>query len=172
VSESRPTEGDVRREDAFNAAKAAFSFYGGYFKSVAEEIGLEKAISLHAKQAEFFDVLLVEMLRERLGDKEIDLGVFASARSEALAVLGITARIEEAPNSITLGVRRCPLYEGLRMAGVEHATIEAMCRRGVELGYARISEAFPRVSGVLKFRLAPEEACLEDFTTAATTAES
>ncbi len=157
------TEGDMMKEDAFNAAKAAFSLYGGFFKDMAEEVGLEKAVSLHAKQSAAFDALLVGMIKERLGDGEIDLGTFASVRSEALAALGMTTQIGEAPNLLTLGVQRCPLYEGLRMAGLEHATIEEMCRQGTVLGYAEFNTAFPRLSGCLKFRPVADQPCVEEF---------
>ena len=75
-------------------------------------------------------------------------------RAEALEAPGMTARVEEAPGTVTIGARNCPLYDGLRMAGVEHATIGAMRRRGVGLGYARLAEALPRLSG----RLSPNPA--------------
>jgi hypothetical protein len=150
-------------ENVYRAAAAAFSLYGGFFKDVVQETSLERAVSLHAKQGEAFDAMLVGMIRERLGGKELDLRTFACARAEALEVLGMTAQVEEAPGSVTIGVQNCPLYDGLRMAGVEHDTIEAMCRRGVDLGYAKLAEAFPRLSGCLKFRAAPDQPCVEEF---------
>jgi hypothetical protein len=79
-------------------------------------------------------------------------------------MLGMNIEIDEAPSSVRLGVRRCPLYEGLRMAGLEHDTVEAMCKRGVDLGYARLNQAFPRLSGALYFRPTPDQPCVEEFT--------
>lgn len=64
---------------------------------------------------------------------------------------------------MTVTVGPCPFYEGLRAAGLDHATVEAMCQRGVALGYAKLSQAFPGFSGVLRFRAAPGQPCVEEF---------
>lgn len=151
-------------DDVFSAAKAAFSLYGGLFRDVANEFGLEKALTLHARQAEAFDTVLANLLKIQLSEKHLDLKTFGSARSEALRVLGITVRIDEDANSIRVGVGPCPLYEGLQAAGLAHATIEAMCQRGVDLGYARLAEAFPGLSGSLQFRRSQDQRCVEVFT--------
>ncbi len=160
------TEGGAfnQGENVFNAAKAAFSLYGGLFRDVAHEFGLDKALAIHARQAEAFDAVLVDLLKKRLGERQLELKTFASARSEALRVLGITVRIDEDPSSLRVAVGPCPLYEGLRAAGLPHTTIEAMCQRGVDLGYARLAEAFPGLSGSLQFRRSPDQPCVEEFT--------
>jgi hypothetical protein len=151
-------------KDAFSAARVAFSCYGGLFKDVASEFGLEKALALHARQAEAFDATLVDLLKKRLGEERLDLKTFASARSEALRMIGIEAWSEEDPRSIRICEGPCPLYEGMRAAGLAHSTIEAMCQRGVDLGYARLGEAFPGLSGRLQFRRSPDQPCVEEFT--------
>jgi hypothetical protein len=151
-------------EEAFNAAKAVFSLYGGLFSGVVREYGLEKALALHAKQAEAFDAVLADLLRKRLDGKRLDLEMFASARSEALRILGIAAQADGGPGSLKVLVGACPLYEGLRAAGLTHGVVEAMCRRGVDLGYARLAEAFLGLSGSLQFRSGPDQPCVEEFT--------
>jgi len=153
----------MTNEVAFNAAKAALSLYGGFFKDVVQEIGLEKAVSLHAKQGEAFVALLVQMTRARLGDKTLDLNTLASVYSEAMAVFGMTPQIEEAPNSVTLGWRQCPIYEGLRMAGLEHDTIEAMCKGWADVEQAQLNKAFPQLTVAAKFRPAPDQPCVQEF---------
>jgi hypothetical protein len=78
--------------------------------------------------------------------------------------LGMTPEIENNANSFALSWRRCPMYEGLRMAGLDHATIEAMCKCSTEAGYAAHKKVFPQLSGALKFRVAPDQPCVEEFT--------
>ena len=39
-------------EDVFNGAKSAMTFYDAYLKTVAEEIGMDQAVSLHTKMFE------------------------------------------------------------------------------------------------------------------------
>lgn len=121
------------------------------------------ALALRAEQASAFDAMLADTVENRLGGKQLDLGTFAAARAEALRAVGLAARIERTPNAVTVTVGPCPLYEGLRAAGLDHTTVEAMCQRGVALGYAGLGQAFPGLSGVLHFRGAPGQPCVEEF---------
>ena len=87
------------REDAFNATKSVASIYGGFFKDVAEVIGMERALALYAKQGKVFGVMLVGMVRDQLGDKEFDMKTFSSVCSRAWEGFGFTYEVEESPTS-------------------------------------------------------------------------
>jgi len=90
----------MAREDAFNAAKATSTLLGGFFKDVANEIGLEKALSLYAKHGEVLGAMMARAVKERLGDKEFDMKTLASVASGFSQICGFTYELEETPTSI------------------------------------------------------------------------
>jgi hypothetical protein len=151
-------------EDAFNAAKTVFTLYGGFFQDVAAEIGMEKALALHARRGEAFGAMLAAMTKERLGGREFDLKTFAAVESEAEAQgFGMTGEIAEGPASIKINWARCSLYEGFSDAGLDHETITQMCNCLTAVEFAGLNQAFPPLSGSVKVRSAPDEPCVEEF---------
>jgi len=153
----------MAREEAFNAAKAVSSILGGFFKDVANEIGLEKALSLYAKQGEVFGAMMAGTAKERLGDKEFDMKTFASVLSRVFQMCGFTYELEDTPTSIKVSGFQCPFYEGFKSAGLDDQTIEALCSRMGAAEYAEYKKVFPQLSGRLKFRSAPDQPCIEEF---------
>ena len=151
------------REDVFNAVKSVASIYGGFFKDVAEEIGMERALALHAKQGEGFGVMLAGMVRDQLGDKEFDMKTFSSVYSGAYEGFGFTYEMEESHTSILVKAYQCPLYEGFKMAGLDDKTIESMCSLMSAAEYAEIKKVYPELTGRVKFRTAPDKPCVEEF---------
>jgi hypothetical protein len=155
--------GAMPREDAFNAAKATSTILGGFFKNVVNEIGLEKALSLHAKQGEVLGATIAATVKERLADKEFDMKTFASVVSEFYQMCGYTYELEDSRTSIKARPFQCPFYEGLKNAGLDHQTIEAACSRWVAAELAELKKVFPQLSGRLKFRSASDQPCIEEF---------
>ncbi len=153
----------MAREDAFNAAKATSTVLGGFFKDVANEIGLEKALSLYAKQGEVFGAMTARTVKERLGDKEFDMKTFASVLSGFFQMCGFTYELEDTPTSIKASQFQCPFYEGFKSAGLDDQTIEALCSRMGALELAEYKKAFPQLSGRLKIRSAPDQPCTEEL---------
>jgi hypothetical protein len=153
----------MAREDAFNAAKATSAILGGFFKNVANEIGLQKAVSLCAKPGEAFGAMMAGTVRERLGDKEFDMKTFASVVSGFFETCGYTYELEDTPTSIRARCFQCPFYEGYKSAGLDDQTIEAVCSRFVAAEDAGWKKVFPQLSGRLKFRSAPDQPCIEEF---------
>ena len=160
---AQPGQQDIARESAFQAAKAAFSMYGGFFKDVAAEVGMEKAVSLHAKQGEVTGAMLAGMTKQRLADKEFDMKTFASVLSNAYQVFGFTFEIGESAASLRLSCTRCPVYEGFKSAGLDHATAELLCSRMATAEINEEKKLCPILSASLKFRATPDEACVEEF---------
>lgn len=153
----------MAREDAFTAAKAMSTLVGGFFKDVASEIGLEKTLSLYAKQGEVLGAMIAAAVKERLGDKELDMKTLASVVSGFFHVCGATYELEDTPTSIKSSQFQCPLYEGLKNAGLDDRTIEAACSRTVVAQDAEMKKFFPQLSARLKFRSAPDQPCIEEF---------
>jgi hypothetical protein len=153
----------MAREDAFNAAKATSTLLGGFFKDVANEIGLEKALSLYAKHGEVVGAMMARAVKERLGDKEFDMKTLASVASGLYQICGYTFELEETPTSIKVKCFQCPFYEGFKNAGLDDQTIEAACNQSVAVQLAELKKAFPQLSGRLKFRSAPDQPCIDEF---------
>ena len=153
----------MAREDAFDAAKAAFGMYGGFLKDVAQEIGMEKALAFHAKQGEALGAMTAGMTKEQLGDKQFDMKTFASVLSGGYQMLGIAYEIEENPASLKITAFQCPIYEGLGSAGLDDKTIELLCSGMSAAEFAEEKKVFPQLSMCLKFRSAPEQPCVEEY---------
>jgi hypothetical protein len=154
----------MAKDGAFNATKAAFAMYGGLLRDVAQEIGIEKAIALHARRGEAFGAELAEMTKKALGKKKLNMKTFVSFETQAGEVFGMNGQIrEEKKNSCKVIWARCAIYEGLSSAGLDHQTIESLCSKMSGVEYAELTKAFPQFSGCVKFRSAPDQPCVEEF---------
>ena len=157
----------MTKEDAFNTAKNAFSMYGAFFNTVAQEIGVEQALNLHTKTCEMMGVHMGQMTKEQMGLKELDAKTAAMVARSVVSGFGISnVDAEEKPTSVLIKVHECPVYEGDHAVGIDDETIEVMCRKGA----LRFMDTFfkqldPNASYQLKkFRSAPDDCCEEEFT--------
>lgn len=151
-------------EDVFNGAKSAMTFYDAYLKTVAEEIGMDQALSLHKKMFETMGAMQGEMIKKQAGTEEIDTKAALSLAKSAPESLGISMEvIEESPQKISFKVRKCPIYEAAQMMGVDAETIETLCRNGpVKFMDAMTKQLDPNLSYKLqRFRSGPDDFCEE-----------
>ena len=151
-------------EDVFNGAKSAMTFYGAYLKTVADDIGMDKALSLHTKMFETMGTMQGEMAKEKSGPKEIDTKAAFSLAKSAPESLGIGVEVvEESPQSIALKVGKCPIYESAQMMGMDAETIETMCRSGpIRFLDAMTKQLNPNLSYKLqRFRSGADDFCEE-----------
>jgi len=137
--------------------------YGAFFKDVAAEFGLEKAMALHAKQGKQFGEQFATALRAELGRKKLNTATLESAYRKMLDLFGIVPKFEKKRATLSVIVNQCPFYNGLSSAGLDHKTIELMCGQIAAAEYGVIKNAFPNLSGCVKFRSAPDQACVEEF---------
>ncbi len=155
---------DIERKAAFNAAKAAFSAYGGLLKDVAQELGMDKAVDLHARRCEAFYVSLAGMITSRMGDKGFDLSIVSAVFKDVNhSFFGSVCEIEESPGTLRCSYTECPIYDGLSSAGLDHQAIELICTGGESKGLEKFRGAFPQVSCSLKFRAASDQSCVQEF---------
>jgi hypothetical protein len=154
-------------EDVFNAAKNAFSMYGAFFNTVAQEISVEQALNLHTKTLEMMGVHMGQTTKEQMGIKELDAKTAAKVTRSVVSGFGISnVDAEEKPTSVLINVHECPVYEGYHAVGIDDETIEVMCRKGA----LRFMDTFfkqldPNASYQLnKFRSATDDCCEEEIT--------
>ncbi len=153
----------MSKKGAFGAASASFGIYGGFFKDVSQEVGFERAVALHSNQGKHFGARLAGMLKEELGNRKLNLAAFERVYARALGQVGITPDFEKKRSTLRSTVNACPIYDGLKSAGLDDKTIESLCTQMSALEYGELKNAFPMLSACLKFRTTPDEPCVEEF---------
>jgi hypothetical protein len=152
-------------EDVFNGAKKALTLFDGYFNAVAQDIGMERALSLMTKVCENMGAMQGKMIKEQSGIKEFDAKTASSLLRSIPEGLGISMEVvEESPKRVVGKVGKCSIYEAAHMLGMDTKTIETMCRAGSNRVMETIAKQLnPNLSfRVTKFRSAPDDFCLEE----------
>ena len=122
-------------EKVFEAAKKIYGLYGSFFKTVAREVGMEKALALHLLAHEEQGSKSGRMLEEKMGGGEIDPQKLGSVLRKSKINIGIESTLDKANASSTLFKNYlCPMYDGYRMEGwtikpQRHNANRVPCRR-------------------------------------------
>ena len=151
--------------DTFTGAKSAFTFLFAYLNTVGQEIGMERALALDTKMCEAMGAAQGMAMKEQAGMEEIDLQAVNSLNERFLeGGLGITSELlEEGARKHLFKVGRCPLYEAAAELGMDHASIEALCRAGaIRFMDTMVKQMNPALSYQLQqFRASAEDSCME-----------
>lgn len=153
----------MAKEDVFNAHVSSMSMYGGLFKEIVKEVGLEKALKMHAKQGEPFGTAMGEMLKQKLGKKKADTKTLNAIAQPMMEGFGMDPQIDVAPESLKVKTLRCPMYEGFKAAGIDHKTIEKMCNGMANAEGSVLTKIYPSIEYSWKFKASPDGYCLEEF---------
>lgn len=153
----------MTREDVYNGVAGSFSMYGGLLKDVAQEIGMENALALHAKQGTHFGAMIAAGIQERLGGEELNIEAVTEVMSAMADGFGLTPEVEVTPTSVTFAHTNCPIYDGLKTAGWEHDEIEAACNCMAGAEAEEMARVFPQLSADLIFCANADEPCVEKF---------
>ena len=148
---------------SYKAASASFGLYGGLFKDITQEVGFEKAAAMHANRGKEFGAQVAAMMKQELGGKKLTLNGLESMYSKILEQMGIKPEIAKKRSTLISTVHQCPVYEGLKNAGLDHNAIEKMCTQMSLAEYEQLKDSFPMLSICLKFRSTPDEPCVEEF---------
>ena len=151
-------------EDTYNGAASAMTFFNAYIQTVAEEIGMDKAVGLYAKMCENMGAMQGEMLKEQAGMEEFDAKAAWSLVKTIPEGIGISSEvISESPQEIIVKLDKCPVYQAGQMLGLDAETIETMCRNGpAKLMNTCTQQLNPKLNYQLrKFRTAPDDCCEE-----------
>jgi len=150
-------------EVAFNASKGAYSMYGALLKDVAQDIGMEEALALHTRRGVDFGAMTAGMIKDELGDKDFNMQAVASVLSGIVEEVGLIAEVEATPTSAKMETFKCPIYEGLKMAGWSHEEVGTLCNRMVAAEATELKKTYPQLSLSSTFRSAPDKSCVEEF---------
>jgi len=148
-------------EDVFNAAKTAFTWFEAYFNTVAQEIGMERALSLFTKMCENMGAMQGRMMKDQAGIKEFDAKAAWSLMRTTPEGLGLSMEVvEESPQRVVVRFRKCPIYEAAQMLGMDAKTIETMCRTSTERLMGTLAK---QLNPNLSYRLSKVKSALDDF---------
>ncbi len=150
-------------KSAFNAAKSSVGFFGLFFKDVAQEIGPEKALAIHAGNGKQIGAIWARMLKDELGRRKVNLAAWQRAFTKLTGEIGITPEFEKRRSTLTATIHDCPIYAGCIETGLDHKTVESMCCQRLALECEEVKKEFPQFSGCLKFRGSADEPCVEEF---------
>jgi hypothetical protein len=153
----------MSKKATFDATKQSMSLYAGLFKDVAQEVGLERALELHAKQGTAMGVGVAEILKAELGRKKLNLSALESMTTKVAGSIGMTPKFEKKKGILKAIHGRCPVYEACLGVGLDPQVIERMCQQMAALEYDEIKKAFPQFSGCVKVRSIADEPCIEEF---------
>jgi len=154
----------MTKKDTFNASVNSISMYGTFFNIVAKEVGMEKALKLHAAVGETWGDATGKALKEQLGDKKVNIRTLNRVLKPMMNSFGFEIELEKSPKSLVLCVSKCPMYEGFKMAGIDHKTIEKMCSVMAKAEYDTINKYYPKLEGKVKFRESAGKPCVEEWT--------
>jgi len=152
-------------KDAFTGAKTAFIMLDAYINTVAQEIGMERAVSLMTRTCENMGVMGGQMLKEQARIKEFDAKTASSLLTAFTKDIGMKVQVvEESPKRVVVRNGSCPVYEAARTLGMDGKAIEAMCRASsIRFDDMRVKQLNPNLSLRLrKFRSGPDDFCEEE----------
>ncbi|MFB0563935.1 MAG: L-2-amino-thiazoline-4-carboxylic acid hydrolase [Candidatus Lokiarchaeia archaeon] len=139
----------------------AFIFFDAYLNTVAEEIGMERALDLLTKMCETMGAIQGKMMKDQSDIKEFDAQTASSLLNSTPGSLGIIGEvIEESPQKAVSRGGRCPIYEAARIMGVDP---ETLCRKGSMVFMDAVAKQLnPNLSySCTKFRSSPDDFCEE-----------
>ena len=152
-------------EDIYKVARNIFGRYGAFFKIVVNEIGMEKALALHAEAHKELGVNTADAIRESMKGVEFNLESLGPLLRDGNVSHGLVSEMVETTSSILLKNSRCPVYDGYRMVGLDNETAEALCQYGA---IAKIGTTVNLLNPSLSYELThyrskPDESCVEEI---------
>ncbi|MFH1699658.1 MAG: hypothetical protein ABIE07_03640 [Candidatus Zixiibacteriota bacterium] len=93
----------MAQDEVFKVATKLYGLYGVFFKVVAQEVGMEKALALHAKAHEDQGVASGKMLKETIGNEKIDIQRLGSILREGSNLsIGIDSNLDQSDSTLAL----------------------------------------------------------------------
>lgn len=145
-------------ENVFVGAKNAFIFELNFLKSLAKEIGMEKALSINRRSAEEIGKMQGELLKEQINQDQINLFLAYSLLKIVPENIGIDISVEEETDDVMkLRMKSCPIYEAAMMLRLDPKQV---CNNStIRFMKTVAKELEPK----LKFKVTQYRTDLEDF---------
>ena len=144
-------------DERYIASSNVWRRYGILFKVLIDKYGIEKAIDHHLEARLEVSDKAMGVLKEK--HDTLDTETYAMTLKNNFHRSGYDTYVKVTDNSIEVTVNRCPFYNGLSQAGIEHDTILRICNNS----YAQRARNYPLFLGLIKQRDAAEGHCVEAF---------
>ena len=145
-------------EEVFTTAVGWSKMEGDLLREVVAEIGLQRTITVYGRAGKSTGAMFVSELKKL---EPFSLEAMGKMFEQAYRPLGvINFEVVTTPDSLEVNVGRCPVYEGLKMAGLDDETIEKLCRSREGSVNGVIMEAFPGVKCSLVTWNKPDGDCV------------
>ena len=150
--------------DTFDTVVGSLTMYGGLFKAIKDEEGIEKALKLHAAALRPFGDEMAALFKQELSGKEPNMKIFnESVVKPMMTGFGFDATFEADDRKVTVTVNKCPMYNAYVAAGLDTETIGKMCEAASASEFGRLNEFYPTVHGSVKPRKTVDDICIETF---------
>ena len=152
-------------EDTFVGAKTGLSLLFAYMGTVAQELGMEKAIAFDNEMCEVMGAAQGKMIKGQAGIETYDVKtavqVLLSAIEQGFGIPSETT--EEGSDKVVVKIGKCPVYEAAAAVGMDPETIEATCRAGaINFMKAMAKELNPELKYELKEFRSSADGCCEE----------
>ncbi len=152
-------------KDGFAGAKTGFTFLNAFVGAVAQEIGMERTVSIMTKMCENLGAMQGKMMKQKAGAKEIDARAAWSLLKPAVDNIVLKFQVvEESPKRVVIRSGRCAVFEAAQALGIDAKTVEAICRAGGNrFDDSLVKQLNPSLSFQLKkFRSTADDFCEEE----------
>jgi hypothetical protein len=150
----------LTREEVYRGVRGTMALYGGLFMKLVDTVGLEEAMAVHARLQEPYGDGLARLLTERLKGDEMNMEAFREVYIST-SISGVENIYEMTSNSFRVLGHQCPVYDGLRCAGLDHDTVRLMCTGAAKLLMGAFGRHYPMIESGLTFRDKADGYCVE-----------
>ena len=150
----------MTREMVYRGVRGTMSLYGGLFMRLVDRIGLDEALAIHAGLQEPYGEGLARLLKERLKGEKLNMEAFREVYLST-STSGVENVYEMTAESFKVIGHQCPVYDGLRDAGLDHETIRRMCKEAYKLIMKEFCRYYPIFETGLTFRDKADSYCIE-----------
>jgi len=153
-------------EQMYNSVKHGLKVQDIFVQTVAEEIGMDRAVELFAKTTEKMGKIQGSILRQNSLIKKFDAHTASALVRDMYESLGISIKMqEESARSVLFTCTRCPNYTAALELGIDDKAIESWCRvSNIRFMDMMVKQLNPDLSvRLVKFRTTPEDFCGEEI---------
>jgi len=143
-------------EQEFNVAVRWARTVGNIFQI----LGTEKRLEVAKAQGEGLGAMFVDGLKQMGGFTPENMAKLIDQAYLPMGLVNIKNKVT--PTSLVMTNGKCPIYEGLKMAGFDDEAIGNQCETREAAVHAKLSEAFPEVT-VNFTRNKPDGPCVTVF---------
>jgi hypothetical protein len=148
-------------KEVFDAVRDASTVLGGFFSEVAQDLGMDRATEMYGRVFDGFGEMIGNVVAENRGEDDA-ASATAAYLEQMYEAFGLEAEIEIGPTTVLAHSHACPFYDGFLAAGLDHDTIESMCRSAMACEAAAFNRIVPDGTMSLpRFRATQDDFCTE-----------